>query len=233
MTRILLVHGAFHGGWCWDKVVPELKAHGLEAEAVELPFTSHADDVAEVANAIDRLTAPVSGASTPMEPLVVVGHSFGGAMITAAAGGHFGERPASHLVYLTAEMRDPANPSAPGQAPGRAAIRYGPEQVFVDSALATMAFYQRCDPADAAWATSQLRSMPLTSLRVERYPVVAWRAVPSTYIVCTDDQILSPDAQWAMASNAGATLEIDSDHSPFLSRPAELAEILTRIASRV
>jgi pimeloyl-ACP methyl ester carboxylesterase len=219
MTRILLVHGAFHGGWCWEKVIPELNAHGLEAEALDLPFTSHADDVAEVANAIDRLTAPVSGAAAPMEPLVVVGHSFGGTIITAAAGGDFGTRAASHLVYLTAKMRDPATLSEPGQTPGRAAIVYGPEEVFVDPAQATMAFYHRCDPADAAWATSRLRSMPLGSLRVERYPAVAWRTVPSTYIVCTDDQILSPDAQRGMVSNAGATVEMDSDHSPFSLQP--------------
>jgi pimeloyl-ACP methyl ester carboxylesterase len=223
MTRVLLVHGAFHGAWCWDRLIPELKERGLEAEAVELPFTSPGDDLAAAAEAIDRLSAHG-------EPLMAVGHSFGGAILTAAAGGD-GHRAASHLVYLTAIMHDPHDPVDLGRTPGMAAIQSTSDQVFIDPAQATVAFYHRCRPEDAAWATARLRPMPVATLTTHASDRVAWRSVPSTYIVCSDDQIISPDRQRAMAALAGGTVEIDSDHSPFLSCPAELAGILAGIAS--
>lgn len=224
MTRVLLVHGAFHGAWCWDRLIPELKARGLEAEAVDLPFTTPGDDTGEVAGAIDRLTQDG-------EPLVVVGHSFGGAVITAAAGGDGGHRSASHLVYLTAIMHDPRNPVDLGQTPGIAAIRFTDDKVWIDPDQATAAFYHRCRPDDAAWATARLRPMPTPTLTTRASDSMAWRAVSSTYIVCSDDQIISPDRQRAMAANAGATVEIDSDHSPFLSCPGELAGVLASVAA--
>ena len=73
--RLLLVHGAFHGRWCWDRLTPELERLGVSHEAVELPFTSPEDDVATVRRALENST----------ERVAVVGHSFGGAVISAAA----------------------------------------------------------------------------------------------------------------------------------------------------
>jgi pimeloyl-ACP methyl ester carboxylesterase len=223
VTTLLLVHGAFHGAWCWEKLIPELENRGQAAETVELPFTTPADDQAAVAEAIDRLAGRE-------EPVVAVGHSFGGAVITGAAGGDDGHRAASHLVYLTAVMHDPQEPLELGHTPGMAAVRYGDDEVSIDPALARQAFYHRCSPEEAAWATSRLRPMPPATLTALASQAVAWRSVPSTYIVCTDDQIIDPDMQRRMAENAGRTIEIDSDHSPFLSCPAQLAEVLAEVA---
>ena len=224
MAKVLLVHGAFHGAWCWDKLLPELVARELDAEAVELPFTSPADDVAEVAGAIDRL-------ASQGEPIIAVGHSFGGSVITAASGGDGGGQAASHLVYLTAVMQDPGEPLDLGETPGMEAIRFTEEAVSIDPNIATVAFYNRCKPEDAAWATAHLRPMPTATLTTRASSSVAWRSVPSTYVVCTDDQVISPAVQRAMATNAGASVEIDSDHSPFLCCPAELAGLLASIVS--
>jgi pimeloyl-ACP methyl ester carboxylesterase len=200
--------------------MPELAGRGLRAEALDLPFTSRADDVATVAAAIDRL----SGAG---EPVVVVGHSLGGAVISAAGGS------AAHLVYLTAVMADPAEPFEMGDpTPGMSAIRMDGDQSSVDPKLATVAFYHRCRPEDAEWAIARLRPMPTATLAAPMAEDPAWRRVPSTYIVCTDDQIMSPPAQRKMAAGARSVVEIDSDHSPFLYCPAELAGILAGVVGR-
>ncbi len=223
MTRLLLVHGAFHGGWCWDRLVPELTARGLQAEAVDLPFTTPEADRETVAAAIARL-------AEGGEPVVAVGHSWGGAVITAAAGGADGRPSASHLVYLTAIMHEPERPIDLGSSPGLAALRTEGEVASVDPAQATTAFYHRCRPEDAEWATSRLRPMPTAVLGARLPEHVAWKHVPSTYVVCTDDQIISAQSQRGMAAQAGASVEVDSDHSPFLSCPGVLADVLARVA---
>lgn len=218
-SRLLLVHGAFHGAWCWDRLLPELSARGLEAEAVDLPFTTADDDRAAVAGAIERL-------SRDGRPVVVVGHSLGGVVISAAAG------RASHLVYLAAIMHAGDQMPDVGQTPGMAAMRLGESEASVDPELAPTAFYHRCSPGDAAWATSRLRPMPTGCLMAPLPEQVAWKQVPSTYVVCTDDQIVSPAAQRSMAAQAGGAIEVDSDHSPFLSYPAVLAGVLAGVVAR-
>ena len=101
MTRLLLVHGAFHGAWCWDKLRPELTVRGIEHEVVELPFTTPDDDVATVRAAVDLL-------SKDGHPVTLLGHSFGGAVISAAAADDGAPYPGvAALVYLTAIMVAP------------------------------------------------------------------------------------------------------------------------------
>lgn len=220
MTRVLLVHGAFHGAWCWSKFLPELADRRLDAEAVELPFTGPADDRQVVKDAIARMSADG-------EPVVVMGHSLGGGIITAAGSG------AAHLVYLAALMSDQGEDTNIGETPGMAAFRSDEERAWIDPALATTAFYHRCSEVDAAWATGQLRPMPLTSLLAPMDEPAAWRDVPSTYVLCTDDQIVSPVNQREMAGHAGELIELDTDHSPFLSCPGELADVVAGIVARV
>lgn len=220
--RILLVHGAFHGAWCWEPLRTELEARSIETEAVDLPFTTFADDVGEVVRVLDRMV--------DAGPVVVVGHSFGGAVITAASL-RTGTPKATRLVYLAALMHNPDDPIDLGETPGIAAIRPEGTGVSIDPDLATTAFYHRCSPETAAWATGHLRPMPLTALTPGPSAAIAWDSVPTTYIVCTDDQIIGPERQRQMAQLADATIEIDSDHSPFLSCPATLAGILAGLAA--
>ena len=210
-THVLLVHGAFHAGWCWDRLFPHLAERGIEASVVDLPFTSQADDWRTVEEAIDGLVQ--AG-----RRVVVVGHSHGGSVISGA-----GYR-ADHLVYLTAPDDEIDN-----RAPGRSAIVVDGDTASIDLSQAVAAFYHRCDPADAEWATSQLRPMPVATLRPDGERDPAWRTVASTYIICDDDQIIAPAAQEQMAGHAIAVRHIDSDHSPFLACPAELAKLLAEI----
>ena len=220
--RLLLVHGAFHGAWCWNRLTPELERLGIAHETVDLPFTSAEDDVAAVRSAIDSSD----------ESVTVLGHSFGGAVISAAAaedGKPYGST--TSLVFLTAFM------TAPGQivdfsgAPGIAEIELGEVTASVDPDTARSVFYHRCTPEDADWAVAHLRTMPTSVLIGPPPPAPAWQVLPSTYIVCTDDRILSRSAQEQMAENAERTVRIDSDHSPFLSCPGTLGQALSEIIS--
>jgi hypothetical protein len=214
-THVLLVHGAFHAGWCWDRLLPHLAERNLEASVIDLPFTSQADDWRTVEEAIDRL------AQTGRR-VVVVGHSHVGSVISGS-----GYR-ADHLIYLTALMTA-SDDEIDNRAPGRSAIVVDGDTARVDLSHAVAAFYHRCNPADAEWATSKLRPMPVATLRPHGEPNPAWRTVTSTYIICDDDQIIAPAAQEQMARHATAVRHIDSDHSPFLSYPTELATHLREI----
>ncbi len=218
--RLLLVHGAFHGAWCWDRLKPELERVGITSDTVELPFTSAADDVQMVRRAI----------ASRDEEVTVLGHSFGGAVISAAAvqdGTPYAA--ATSLIYLTAFMTADEQAIDFSGAPGIAALQLGEITASVDPDEAASAFYHRCTTEDARWATAQLRPMPTSTLIAPPVLSPAWQALPSTYIVCDDDRILTTTAQEQMATNADATVRIDSDHSPFLSCPKALAAVLRSI----
>jgi pimeloyl-ACP methyl ester carboxylesterase len=222
MTTVVLVHGAFHRPWCWERLLPALSDRGVKAEAVELPFTSLADDAETVARAIERAAQPV----------VVVGHSYGGSVITAGAGGGDGRPQAAHLVYLAALMPDPDHPIELSSTTGLTAIKATEDgEAHVDPAGATAAFYHRSSAEDAAWATSNLRPMPFATLAESANPAaVAWRTVPSTYVLCSDDQIINPEDQRRIAARASRVVELDADHSPFFSRIDDLADVLAETA---
>jgi pimeloyl-ACP methyl ester carboxylesterase len=224
-VRLLLVHGSFHGAWCWDHLIPELATREVDAYAIELPFTSLADDAAAVASAIDEAEVP----------LIVMGHSYGGAVITLGAGPGDGRRGATHLVYLAALMTDPSQPLDLKATPGMTAIQFGEDgMASVDPSKATQALFHRCQPDLAAWATSKLRPMPLGDYgSTHDQEPVAWQEVPSTYVLCTDDRAVDPSDQRRMATQAGECIELDSDHSPFLSMISPLADALARVVSDV
>lgn len=223
MNHLLLVHGAFHGAWCWDKLRPELDRRGVGNDAVQLPFTSREEDVAAVRTAIDRLGARGGD-------VTVLGHSFGGAVVSAAAvdaGEPYGA--ARSLIYLTAVMTSAQRPVTIGTGPGLAAISYEAGSASVAPAAAREAFYHRSSAADADWATQRLRAMPTALLMVAPPQSPAWMTLPSSYVVCTDDRIISASEQRQMADNAASVVSIDSDHSPFLACPGDLADVLTQI----
>jgi pimeloyl-ACP methyl ester carboxylesterase len=219
------VHGAFHGAWCWDKLRPELARRGIEHDAVDLPFTTSEDDAATVRDAVDRL-------SQNGDPVTLLGHSLGGAVISAAGAQGGAAYPGiSGLIYVSALMIAPDQAVDLRGGPGMAAIKTTGESASFDLSQARSAFYHHCSEEDAAWATARLRTMPRAVLLSGASPEPAWRFLPSYYLICTDDQMVSLDAQRAMAANAGSALTIDSDHSPFLSHPAELASLLEEVVA--
>ena len=153
-------------------------------------------------------------------------------MISAAAadaGRPYGAT--TSLVFLSAFMVAPEQTVDFSGAPGMADIELGEVTASVDPAAARSVFFHRCSPEDAEWAATHLRAMPTSVLMAPPPTSPAWQTLPSTYIVCTDDRILSVSAQEQMAANADRVLRIDSDHSPFLSCPGTLGEVLREILS--
>ncbi len=225
---VVLVHGAWHGPWCWERVTPLLEARGIHSVAVGLPTCDPSraaatlyDDAASLATALDALDAPA----------VVVGHSYGGMVITQGAAGH---PRARHLIYLCAfmpeegESLDALALSAPNPDLF-AAIEAGADQRQSVSADAVgPLFYNDCDGVTVAWAAARLRSM-LGGFG-EAITRVAWRDLPSTYIVCADDRAIPPDLQRRMAARAADTIEWQTSHSPFASQPALVADTIAAIA---
>jgi pimeloyl-ACP methyl ester carboxylesterase len=215
MARVVLVHGAWHGAWCWEGVVDALEQKGVEADAVELPLDSHAANVAAARAAIEAAG----------EGAVVCGHSYGGLVISNAASG----LPVGRLVYLTAFMTDTgedamgvmqAHPS-----PMMTAMRFDTGKLTIEESRLHECFYEDSDEDRVAEIAPLLRPMPLGDdweMRVEP----AWKQAPSTYIVCTNDKALAVGAQRAMSVNADEVIEWPTDHSPFLTRPQEIADLL-------
>lgn len=213
VAGVVLIHGAWHGAWCWDAVVAELEQLGVPSVAVELPLTGFVDDVLGARRAIEA-----AGLDT-----VVVGHSYGGFVVSEAATGAPGIR---HLVYVAAFMTDAdddANAILTDELSD--ALVPGATGLHVDPVAARRIFFGDSDDETARDLVARLRPMPLT----EGLPNVsdpAWKAVPSTYVMCSNDRALLPAAQRRMAAHAASVVEWPTDHSPFLTRPKELAELL-------
>jgi pimeloyl-ACP methyl ester carboxylesterase len=217
VAKVVLIHGAWHGAWCWESVVAELQQRGVGATAVELPLTGYAGDVAAARSAIQAAGSDA----------IVVGHSYGGRVITQAATG----LPVARLVYVAAFLSDPHEEDlvAPSSLLAASLLIEGPG-VKVDPDAAAAVFYGDADAQAATAWVARLRPMPLEDRSVSDAEA-AWRSIPSTYLVCTNDQALPPVSQRKMAAHASEVVEWPTDHSPFLTRPAEFAELIIGDAS--
>jgi pimeloyl-ACP methyl ester carboxylesterase len=213
---VVLVHGAFHGAWCWNLVIPELERLGVEVLAVELPFTGFDDDVDEVRRAIAELGP---GA-------VVVGHSYGGLVVSTAT---YGRSDVARIVYVAAFMADEGEDAVTiiGTEETKLldALMIEDDMVSVDPLKAKSTFYGDLDDTSAATAITQLRPLPVASLLGPQSPP-GWKSIPSTYVVCTNDAALPLAVQRRMSAHATLVLELPTDHSPFITSPTELAEII-------
>ena len=220
---VVLVHGAWHGAWCWDKVVALLDTAGVASRAVELPLTSLAADVAATTAAIDAAGGPV----------VLGGHSYGGVVITEA-----GNHPAvRHLGYVCAFAVDAGRSAASAidedtaQTDLANGLIIGDDgYVTLDRDIARECFYADCDPADAEAALDRLRPIAFGCIR-EPVTTAAWRTKPSTYALCTQDRAIHPELQRVLAKSCTNVVEWPTSHSPFLSQPALVADLLVGLTT--
>ena len=232
------MHGAWHGAWAWDRVIPLLADRGVEVCAIDLP--GHGDD----AGAPGDLHADATRVRQELDRLgngvLLVGHSYGGAVITEA-----GDHPAvDHLVYLAAFALEAGEScvSAATTATEAAGIDHagrpnlgegfveGPGgAVTLDPLVAAKCLFNDCDGSTVAWAVARLGPQPLVTLQ-QTPAAVAWRTTPSTYVVCAHDMGVHPDLQRVMAQRCGSVLQWPTDHSPFLCRPDLVAGLLLQLA---
>jgi len=241
MARYVLVHGAFHGAWCWEPLVAELSAAGHTVQTFDLPGSG--DDTTPVAEVtLDAYAARICDALADQpEPVVLVGHSMAGMAITQAAA----RCPdnIARLVYLAAFL--PAEgqslvdlsqlPEGAGDMVQANMVVAGePPTGTMPAGAAREAFYGRCTPEQAAWAIERLRPQALAPFVT---PVAlgdgAARRPPCTYVLATDDRALPTALQRRfVADNPGLdVVELEADHSPFLSRTSALAAALDGLST--
>lgn len=233
MTTFALVHGAWHGAWCWDQLAPVLRQRGHRVVAPDLPSD---DPSASFEDYADVVCAALTDSDEDSNDVVAVGHSLGGHTIPLVAA----RRPVRHLVYLAAlvpeighSLRDQmrAVPDMLNPLSRQALSRPDAQRrnAWIDETLAIQLLFGDADPDTAHAAFTRLRPQALypysPPFALEQFP-----ETPSTYVVCTGDQMVNPDWSRHAAESLGARLvELHGDHSPFLTRPAELADLLESV----
>lgn len=221
---VVLVHGAFADGSSWGWVILLLEREGYRVTAVQNPMTSLADDVATTRRVIRAQAGPV----------VVVGHSYGGAVVTEAAAGEPGVRA---LVYVAAFAPDAGESVADLNArfaPAALAASLAPDAagfLYVDRAKFRDVF---CADVPAPKASVLAAAQKPAAGACFGAPVqgAAWRTIPAWYLVARDDRAINPDLQRFLAERMNARVtEVKSSHAPFLSHPEEVAGLIEQAGS--
>jgi pimeloyl-ACP methyl ester carboxylesterase len=222
---VVLVHGAFADGSSWNSVIPLLQAKGLKVVAVQNPLTSLADDVAFANRAIDAQPGPV----------VLVGHSWGGSVITQAG---VNEKVKS-LVYVAAFAPSVGQTSLDGvkgfAAPPGLAHPIADAQGFLTLSPETVAndFAQDLSPQQTSLIAATQGAVRGANF-TETLTAAAWKNKPSYYIVAEQDRMIQPDAQRALAKKIKARVTtLETSHVPMLSKPQEVAEVIAAAAFAV
>ena len=220
---IILVHGAFADGSAWSHVIPLLEKDGYPVIAVQNPLTSFTDDVATTRRVID---------AHPGE-IVLVGHSYGGAVITAASVGAPNVRA---LVYIAAFAPDSGEvigallqkyPSALGTAlqPDAAGFLYIDRLKFSE-------VFAKDVPLQEQRVMAATQKPINSTIFGTTFGIPGWKSIPSWYLVATQDQAINPDLERMFAKRMNAkTTEIASSHVPFISHPEAVAKMIEAAAA--
>jgi pimeloyl-ACP methyl ester carboxylesterase len=220
-STIILVHGAWHGAWCFGMLQRELERQGVHARAVDL--TSHGDPAEQLGGLADDVAVVRDAIADTDGEVILLGHSYGGVVITQAAD----DQPnVSKLMYLAAFLPEEGDSMLSLTGGGRAPwLEFDERTHSVARGWGARLFYSEAPAATAKWAEAQLQAQSLSSF-TDQVGFAGWRHIDSTYLICTRDQSLPPAMQRRMAQQTKRSVELGSDHSPFLSQPAALAGVL-------
>lgn len=223
-TTIVLVHGAFADGSSWDRVIPLLQKKGLKVVSVQNPLTSLADDVAFAQRVIDAQTGKV----------VLVGHSWGGAVISQAGASD----KVKALVYVAAfapaegeAVADlgkdfPVPPGVPTLKPDVNGFMYLSQESM------SVNFAQDLTPAQQRLMTATQGPIKASAF-ADKLSVAAWKNKPNYYIVASKDRMIDPGLQQWFAKRINATTTtVDASHVPMASKPAAVAKVILEAAKR-
>lgn len=225
VKNVVLVHGAFADGSSWSKVIPLLQAKGLNVIAVQNPLTSFADDVAAARRAIAQMDGPV----------LLVGHSYGGMVISEAGK----DQKVAGLLYVAAlvpEEGQNVNDVNAAMAP----TAVGPEFQLSPEGFLTLSlkginefFAQDVSPEDRKiiFATQGTWAAAATT---EKVYAPAWKTKPSWVIVAAKDGMINPDLERFKAKLIKATtIELASSHVPMISQPNKVADFIIEAAQQL
>lgn len=243
---VVLVHGAWHGGWCWSLVQAELDRRGVPSYALDLPgHGTSADpladlfgDAATVVDAVEHLGGDV----------VIVGHSYGGAVVSEAMARLTG---VAHVVFVAAfalhvgesvlSVLRALPRASVGLSDAQRSVHVAELDIAVSPSITTVTridpdravdvFYGSTESAIASAAVARLSPQVMDSF-AQHVNGSALGVVDTTYVRCTKDDAVHPTHQEAFANRCGAEHELDTDHSPFLSRAADLADVIEPVARR-
>ena len=225
MKNIVLVHGGFVDGSGWEGVYEILKKDGYNVSIVQNPTTSLADDVAFT----KRVLVEQDG------PAILVGHSYGGAVITEAGN----DPKVAALVYITAFAPDKGESvatlikDAPPGAPVPPILPPQDGYLLLDSAKFAASFAADVEAEKAAFMADSQVPWGLEALN-GKISDPAWKAKPSWYLIATDDRMIPPDAQRFMSKRAGATVvETKGSHAIYVSQPQAVASLIAQAAKSV
>ena len=225
LAAIVLVHGGFVDGSGWEDVYKILKKDGYPVSIVQNATITLADDVATTKRVLDAQTKPV----------ILVGHSYGGAVITEA-----GTHPkVAGLVYVTAFAPDAgesvstliANP--PPGAPVPPILPPQDGFLALDRAKFAASFAGDVEKSKAEFMADSQVPWGVNALG-GTISVPAWKSKPSWYLIATDDKMIPPPAQHAMSKRAGSTVvEVKGSHAIYVSQPAAVAALIEKAAKGV
>lgn len=237
MSTYILVHGSFHGAWCWERIVPQLLVEKHEVIAIDLP--GHGQDTTPIPNC--TLNAYVNTVLRAIDQakqhVVLVGHSFGGVIINQAA--EYRPHKIKRMVYITAmipqsgqsaiQLVDPASQVGPNLI-----INQAEGWAFVQEEAIQPIYYTQCSADDVAFAREHLVKEPLLPNLEPLYLTEEnFGRVHKAFIECTKDNCLTIGFQrqlYGQTSGIKEVYSIESDHSPFLSHPTDLGKILLDLA---
>ena len=222
-VSIVFVHGLWADGSCWNEVAPALLAEGHEVISVQNPLSTLADDVAATQRAFAKLKAPI----------VLVGHSWGGVVITAA-----GNNPkVKALVYVAAFAPDEnetfASLMQDYPTPILQHLEFVDEYIWLTKEGIQKYFAE--DLQEKQWELIHYTQGPAAALLLgEKMTSPAWKEKPSWYILAKNDQAISPVLQDIMAKRIGAKMtELETSHVPHMSKPEEVLKVIRQAIASV
>src|SRR6266853_595123 len=221
IKNVVLVHGAFADGSGWEPVADILKKDGYTVSVVQHPETSYAEDIKFTKAVIDRQSGPV----------VLVGHSYGGAVITEAGN----DPKVSALVYIAAfELDEGESCASIEQAAPQASKAFKPDSNgnwWIEQAHFAADFAADVPPAVSHFMA--ISQVPIsTDSFTHKVTSPAWKTKPTWYMVATADRSINPDQERMMAKRANAkTVEVNASHVAYMSHPKETAKLIEEAAT--